>query len=476
MSFMGIFRQFAARLASKQHSLLVLAAFSLLQASSLPAAEPHSRSNPSDQAVDLIPADQLNIQVESRVQIKGELHMNPNRQAQPVPMDVLANYRYGERLARQPDSIKSVRFYDQAMSQIKLDTGQTLHSLSDDNRYLIVEWREAPKGDKRIRYQSPQPTLTEQELNLINIPASTMVLGEWLAQNDVEIEDSWHTPDDLLADILTWDFVDKNEITATLDRVANGVAEISLAGTAEGLIDGANTEVNLKGTCHYELQGGLVRSIRLKLIEKRSASLVAPGYDATIWLETNIQPTKRTQLTNASLGKLSMSRKSRADQFRLSCEAGPYELLHPRHWRVISNQSDRTVLRCIRNGRVLGQCDIVALPDQPADFTPSLQQFKATVEKSVAEKGGRVVHSQDSPAVSRYSWMRIDATSEIEEIPMRWLYYTVVSPTGKRVQVLFTLEQEVYDEFNGYDRELIDALQFRSTDPDANEDSANRDA
>ncbi len=415
-----------------------------------------------DRAVDLKPGNLTSFQVESRMEVKGTLFLDPTTETRSVSMDVKANYRYGERLAIKPGIIKSVRYYENAESKIQLATGTTQVNLQPENHYLILERKSNVHDGKRIRFQSPQPKLTELEFSLVNVQGNTMLLSQWLQASNKKMDESWTTENDLLADVLTWDLIEDNQIQAKLMGISGQEARIQLSGRAKGIVDGAACEASVQGTCTFNLAEGYVSRIQLKISENRDAGLVAPGFEANIWLENNIAPTNQTRLTNAALNELKMSPFSRADQFFVDAECGPYEMLYQRHWRLIGNRSDRVVLRCIRDGIVLAQCDIVPMSNQPADMPVSLEQFKMTVKKAVMNNGGDVIDSKQSPSLSQRKWMRVDATGKSNDIPMRWIYCTVTSPDLRRVQLLFTLEEDAYREFVGFEQELIDAIEFQS--------------
>lgn len=414
--------------------------------------------------------------VDSKLEAKGLLIMDPTEETRTVKMNVLANYRYDERLAEKNGAIKSIRYYDLAKSRVGLGKGSVTYDLDDANKYLIIERRSKPVGNKRIRYQTPQPTLTAKELDLLISPANSMVLTRWLEVDGVEIEEEWETAGEFLADILTWDSVETNNVKAKITKIARSKVSILVTGDALGNIDGADAEVTVKGTCIYDTAAGYVTSARLKINENRDASLVAPGYEATIWVENNITAdTQGVRLTNAALGKLKMNPQSRADKFLLEMKCGDYTMLHPRHWRVINNSDQRTVLRCIKDGDVLGQCDVIPLPDQPAGVVPTLDDFRRNVENALAETQARIVNSQQSPAISENQWMRIDAVGTSNEVEMRWIYYTIITPDNRRVQLLFSVEEDAFNNFNGFDQEIVNAIQFVApSDASAKERSASR--
>ncbi len=405
--------------------------------------------------------------VDTKLEAKGMLVMDPTKETRTVSMNVLANYRYEERLGASQGRQKSIRYYNFAKSRAEIGHGIVNFELNDDNRYLILERSNSVQADgKRISYQTPKPTLTNEELDLVITPANSMVLTKWIAKQDVAVDEQWKTDSGLLADVLGWDLVDDNQVFARIKDINSSSATILLTGEAMGDIDGAAAKMTVKGSLSFNRRDGYVSGIRLKLAENRDASPVQPGYEATIWMESTITPDRAgVRLTNAELGKLKMDPSSNPNQLVMTTKCGPYSMIHPRHWRVISDREDRTVLRCIRNGRVLGQCDIIPLSDHPAGVPNSLDLFKRNVENAISSNGGRVINAQQSPSLSRNQWMRIDADGTSNEIDMRWIYFTMISPDNRRVQLLFTLEQELASEFNGFEMELLDAVQFNAVAP-----------
>ncbi|HMO92324.1 MAG TPA: hypothetical protein PKD64_09000 [Pirellulaceae bacterium] len=411
----------------------------------------------------LTPGQHTNFQVETRMEVQGSLVLDPGEKTRTMPLDVQANYRYGERIASKSDQIKSVRHYETATSKIRLANNTTISKLGPENQFLIFERRQFSADGKRVRFQAPQARLTEPEYALVNTPGSSMLLTEWIKANNKKLDQSWATSDELLADILTWDYMEKNDVTAKIIAIEGSDVRIQIAGTAKGLIDGAACEATLQGHCLFNLQEGFVSHCRLKIVENRNACQVAPGFEATIWMESTISPAKQVKLTNAALSEMKMSPFSRVNQLYLACECGPYEFLYPRTWRLISNRTDRTVLRCIRDGIVLAQCDIIPMPNQASNTSATLEQFKTTVKRAVLSNGGEVIGGQQSPAIAQNQWLRVDAVGKSQDVPLRWIYYTITAPDSRRVQLLFTVEQEVYRDFQGLEQELVDLIEFQHT-------------
>ena len=63
---------------------------------------------------------------------------------------------------------------------------------------------------------------------------------------------------------------------------------------------------------------------------------------------------------------------------------------------------------------------------------------------------------------SGLNWMRVEATGATDGVNMHWTYYTISSPDGRRVQLIFTTEPSYAGSFGSMERYLIDSLQFEA--------------
>jgi hypothetical protein len=377
---------------------------------------------------------------------------------QTMRMSVDARFEYDERVIARTTQLKSVRSYDTAQARIRLDNKPLVNQLSADKSIVIVQTA-AP--DQALKLAAIGGPLTQNEFELINTPANTLILGEIFEKRSVRKGDTWTPDEQVLARFLNIDTVDETDVQIELADIRDGLATLVIAGETTGVIDGAITELSLNGSVRFNTESGTVTAASITISQQRDIGLVAPGLDATFKIVMKIQPVADSpHLTNQGLTRLREQASSITDELLLTPESSPVTLRHPRQWRVIANHPARTVLRYTRRGLMVGQCDIIPLPERLPNQEQSLEQFRSVVKNKLAENSGQITAANQSRSKQGLEWMRVEATGSSNGVNLNWIYYTINSQDGRRVQLVFTTEPGYVKSFSALENYLIDSLQF----------------
>ena len=158
--------------------------------------------------------------------------------------------------------------------------------------------------------------LTRDELDLINIPASTLVLDQLLPKKAVSPGDRWQHPDDLLAMLLGLDAVSQSEVYTELKEVDDTAARMEIEGHVNGAIGGVSTELKIKGRYKFHRGHKRITWFAMLIEEKRSIGHVGPGADVVAKLQLTLAPlpTEPSELSSESLQGLA-STPSRNSSF-----------------------------------------------------------------------------------------------------------------------------------------------------------------
>ena len=186
----------------------------------------------------------------ANLEVGGNLKMSGDNGAEPVPMSVVARFSYDEQRlddGSQPSRRLALRSYDEAQAVIKIANKITKPQLRAD-RGLIAAF-----AGKQEYLSSPSGPLTREELELIDIPANTLLLDELLPQGESEVGRRWKPADDALAQFLCLDAIGHSEVECTLAKVENGVAEIMMEGSLGAAIDGVATQIEVKSKLQFEV-------------------------------------------------------------------------------------------------------------------------------------------------------------------------------------------------------------------------------
>lgn len=406
----------------------------------------------------------LGQRVTVELEIRGNVSADfDGESAHSLPLEVDGRFVYRERQLRSQKSVRHLREYETAEAKIDYGQGQRTSKLADGNQWLIADRRPNPDQGKRVRFLTSSTGLKQDELDLLTIPASTLVWDRMLESAQIAVRQKWTPNDELLADVLTIDKVEKNEVQLEVLQVERGVAKIKIVGTATGLVDDAETEIDVEGTCEFDLSAGYTRQLRLTLKENRTICESAPGFDAVVKLEMRIDRPSDDVLPQQEIESAKLNERQWTDSLVLQNATNDFRLRYDRRWRLIVDKDQKVLLRLIEGNLLLGQCSLQSLSDLAAPDAYTMENFRADVAKTTADKG-QIVDDETFTSERGHRVMQIDVKGKVEEIDVTWRYYHVVQEDGQRLTLVVTFDTEVASRFEGVDRRLVDAVDLiRST-------------
>jgi hypothetical protein len=402
----------------------------------------------------------LGQKVQVTLEIRGNLSADfDGESATTIPLEVDGQFDYRERQLRSQKSTRHIRDYETAKAQIDYGSGQQKSSLSRGNTWIIADRRQDPDQGKRVRFLTSTSGLKQSELDLLSIPANSLVWDTMLAHDGAAVGQKWSPPSDALADVLVIDKVQENDVQIEVTQIQRGVAQIRVTGTAKGLIDDAETEIGVEGMAEFDLTAGFTRQLTLTLRENRTICESAPGYDAVIRLEMRVQRPSDDVFPQSEIETEKLNERQWTDALVLENVAKTYRLRYDRRWRLISNDEANAILRYVDNNILLGQCSIQTLNSLPSPSAYSLEEFRKDVAKSTANKG-EIVDDEQFATDRGLQVFQIDVRGKAEDVDLTWRYYHAADEDGNRVSFVVTFDTEVATRFDGLDRRLLDSIQF----------------
>lgn len=402
----------------------------------------------------------LGQKVQVTLEIRGNLSADfDGESATTIPLEVDGQFVYRERQLRSQKSTRHIRDYETATAQIDYGGGQQKSSLGPGNTWIIADRKPDPDQGKRVRFLTSTSGLKQNELDLLSIPANSLVWDSMLAHDEAEVGQKWSPPSDLLADVLVIDKVQANDVQIEVTQIQRGVAQIRVTGTATGLIDDAETEIGVEGTAEFDLTAGFTRQLTLTLRENRTLSESAPGYDAVIRLDMHVQRPSDDVLTQSEIDSEKLNERQWTDALMLENVSKSFRIRYDRRWRLISNDERNAILRFVDNNILLGQCSIQTLNSLPSPTAYSLEEFRKDVAQSTADKG-EIVDDEQFTTDRGLQVFRIDVRGKTDDVDLTWRYYHAADEDGNRVSFVVTFDTEVATRFDGLDRRLLDSIQF----------------
>ena len=289
-------------------------------------------------------------QVEVLLEVGGELLVKDEKEkkAHQLKTSVVGTMVYDERLAGAPTpaATRGVRQYRRCDAVIKIDKGSTKARLRDDRRLVVVA-----ADERAATLFCPVAPISQDEFDLIRVPACSLIVERLLPDRPVAPGDQWQHSEDLLVALLNLDAISQCDVTTTFKQVTDSAAQLELAGTVQGAIEGASTEIELKGRYKFDLKSKRITWLALLVKEKRSIGSIAPGVDVTARLQMKIAPGGTSEaLSDAALASIPLEPSAEQALLEYTSPAGNFQFLHDRGWHVVSERPDTVALRLVDAG------------------------------------------------------------------------------------------------------------------------------
>jgi hypothetical protein len=398
-------------------------------------------------------------QVKFQMEVGGQLKMVREGQVKQTPMKVDGQSVYRERLLSAADGSRvsrSVRKYDSAQGSLTIERRELTPELSAAHRLIVA----SVGKDAQILF-CPNGLLTRDELDLIDVPCSTLLVNRLLPGKAVKLGDTWrHQPEDL-ALLLGLDAVSQADVESVLSQLEDGAAEMALAGTIAGAIGGVATDIELKAKYRFNAAAGRIDWLAMLIKENRSVGHAAPGVDVVAKLQLQIEPLAgASDLTDAALADVALEPAPELSRLAYLSPSGELSLAVHRGWQVVNEDGQVAVFRLVERGDMLAQCNVTRLPAVTAGKKLTLAEFQADVRKALGSNFRQFAEATELTSGADYHVLRVVAQGLVSELPIEWRYYHVTDRSGRRAALAFTISQQFTDRFGDNDQELAFGLRL----------------
>lgn len=392
------------------------------------------------------------------VEVRGDLTINADGQKlHRLPLEAKAQLRYAEKFLAANEGaaeIRTIRHYAGAETQFVIKNSPMRQTLRPERRLIVADYGEASK------LYSPSGPLTREELDLIDVPGSSACLDMILPGKRVAIGGTWKLSDAALSRLLAIEVIAQHDVTGWLTKVEDGLAIIDLKGHVTGAVGGVSTELEVQGKVNYHVERKAISWLALQYDEKRAIGHAQPGYEATVRVRVQIEPsTTAPEVDDATLARVVRSQTHTAQSLiEFKAEKAGIEFRHDRRWRVMVDRFDTVILRLVDRGDLIAQCNITRLPSLAKGEQLSLAAFQNEVEQTLGKNLGQILESKQFETSGKLRVLRVAVAGTAAELPIEWLYYHISSANGYRGSLVFTMESKLVERFNQLDRELIETM------------------
>ena len=400
----------------------------------------------------------------------GELKVGTGDQARKTPIHVLGTLRYWNlpRGNSADEALLTARVYETAEAEISVG-GRSDKSQLDAARRLMVVRRQS----NQLTYYSPQGPLTRGDLELVAAQCDPCVARQLLPEESVEVNQTWKPAENVLADLFGLQHVTKSTIECKLLSATDHLAEIQIAGVAEGITLGAKSTLKLDGTITFDRKRREISRIAVTVNEKRDVGLFAPGFRMEAHIDTTLSPAKAPkELSNEVVSKLAAEPGPSDTAIQFASPNMGVAFLHDRHWRVTLHRRDLLVLRMVRDGSFVAQCNMTPATEAGDDPKADAARFQVHVEQAVGKIDGQIDEVSTATREDGVQILRIAATGKANDVPITWVYYMLAEPSGKRLALVFTYATAQQENFETADHDLIGSVKVIDASRSAQRDTA----
>ncbi|MEK6249417.1 MAG: hypothetical protein N2C12_14645, partial [Planctomycetales bacterium] len=297
---------------------------------------------------------------------------------------------------------------------------------------------------------------TRQELDLVQLPGDRHAAGLLLPTVPVSIGSKWNLDPAALAMLLGLDEVGDSDVTSTLVSVEGRYAKVEMEGTVHGATEGVAAEIAMRVRYFFDLRRGRLATLQLVTRETREIGSVTPGVEATARLKMTV--TSRTQPSPLTGHAVEMAAGSGLLSYS-SADLG-ISFQHDRRWHITAKDKTAVVMRRIDRGELVAQCNVSSLPKQKDRMDISLTDFKEKIRNNLGDEFGRFIGAEQSTSGLGDRVFRVEISGTVSQLPIRWIYYHFLDEHGRRIALVFTMEESLLERFGPAAGQIVDSLDF----------------
>ena len=399
-------------------------------------------------------------QIQYTVDISGTLTTPTQGGPKEWTLGSQASFQFVQRQLESdltgPAALRAARRYLSAVSTTKIGDDHSVETKLP-NRLSVTQ---VVGTDTGLDCASVTEPLNRIQLDLLQMPFDPLFVTGLLPGRDVAVGDKWNADSWVVPCLVGVEATTSQDVSCELRSMNDKTAGVRFVGMAEGALLGSSSSVNFEGTMSFDRDQRQVTSLDCRLVEERTAGPVSPGIHADVkiaWTQKGVpDPGELPAEIDEEKFKRPLALRT---PWRLA-------LAHSRDWHVF-NQTERVLmLRQIRSGALVSQCNISAgVVVKPGDHTPDAD-FRADVEDVIRLRDGRILREETirDDKVWRIRHVQATATAS-DEIEIIQDHYLCTATSGEQFSMLFSHARTDDDAFGDEPTRFLDSLSVAGRRP-----------
>ena len=251
------------------------------------------------------------------------------------------------------------------------------------------------------------------------------------------------------------------EVSSELVKTAGRTVQIRLAGTVDGTVDGAPTEMQLRGAYLFDLDRKRVTALNLAIKEARKSTPIVPGLDVVAKVSVRVSPTTKPLAVPDDVAAVAAELAEPLERKLVyaSPQSG-FRFEYDPAWYVTAEERDLFSFRYLYDHQLAAHCNLTVLPPRSAGRQTTLEQFERDVRQALGDKLETVSAATEWDTRLGYHCLGVIANGVVNEVPIQWRHYLVAADDCPRLSLAVTLEQSQGKQFADAERQMIDTLEL----------------
>ncbi len=352
----------------------------------------------------------------------------------------------------------SALYFEVAESGITIEKHATDKKLRDQSQRMI-RWTNA--GQNVSKTAAIGEPLTEAEYKLSESPVVSMYLDLIAPPSSQAIGEKYLLDENDVAKLFSLDVVTGGTLSSVIIDQDENEQTLEVVGQFSAAVNSVPTRIELTGKARVNRATGLVTYFAASIEEEREVGFAEPGFKITARLRLIREQVEAPK----EIGKLDEYRALLADRQQVALQqfeshVAGYQFLADVNWVVYKDSEVDTILRYVKQNRVLANCNIINLADMEPGRQLTIDGFLTDVRRSLGKGYGQVLEQSETLTKNKLRMMKIVVGGQIEGINVQWINLLISNDEGRHVSVVYTFNSEYADAVQGSDSQFADSFTF----------------
>ncbi len=356
---------------------------------------------------------------------------------------------------------KAARYYEKAACTAEIADSKVNRGLRDDRRLIVAQ----RTGDQLLCY-SPAGPLTRQELEVVAEHFDTLHLTGLLPGKEVAAGDSWKIPNATAQAVCLFEGLVKHDLTGKLLEVKNGVATVSIEGTANGIELGASVKLDITATLRFDPLRHRITEMEWKQKDVRDQGPASPAtaVESTTMLKRSFLAEEPRELNKTVLASIPSEDQPQELLTLLVNKhpGGKYSFLQGREWHQVGATDTHLVLRLLDRGDFIAQATIVVWKKEEAGKHMDPEDFKKVLGMSPGWDMEEIVEAGEVPTDDSRWMYRVTAKGDLDGAKVVQNFILLAGPKGDQIVVTFTMKPANAAKIGTRDVSLVNSIEFQA--------------